>query len=278
MRYAGRHFVRQRIWRLGRHVEVDVYPVFQAPGQRRKKCKPTREAQRLINQRDAEAKARRLILLNFSDPGSLEMDLTFGRAATEQEAMGALKKYVRALRKEYKQELRYMYTKEQGRISGKWHFHMMLSPGISRGRAEDLWTEGYANSRRPRIDETGLEGLAKYIVKQGKKRKAEDIGKRRWSCSRNLLKPAAEIRDGEITIPAVHALADMVERRNAEEAAEGFAPGMTLVEAEAIKNLRNGGLYIHMKMAAPECWHGRRPVARYQSAEIGEEDLWQRAG
>ena len=278
MGYRGRHFVRQRIWRLGRHVEIDVYPVFQAPGKRRKKCRPTREAQRLINQRDAAAKARRLILLNFSEPGSLEMDLTFGRPAMEKEATDALRKYIRALRREYRETLRYMYTKEQGSRSGKWHFHLMLSPGISRERAEELWTEGFANSRRPRIDETGLAGLAEYIVKQGKKRKAADAGKRRWSCSRNLIRPEAEIRDGEITIPEVHDLADMVERRNAETAAEAFAPGMTLVEAEAIKNLRNGGLYIHMKLAASECWHGRRPVARYQSAELGEEETWQKAG
>lgn len=269
MGYRGRHFVRQRIWRLGRHVEIDIYPVFQAPGKRRKKCRPTREAQRIINQRDAAAKARRLILLNFSAPGSMEMDLTFGRPATEKEAMDTLRKYIRALRREYREPLRYMYAKEQGSRSGKWHFHLMLSPGISRERAEELWTEGFANSRRPRIDETGLAGLAEYITKQGKKRKAEDAGKRRWSCSRNLIRPEAEIRDGEITIPEVHDLADMVERRNAETAAEAFAPGMTLVEAEAIKNLRNGGLHIHMKLAAPECWHGRRPIARYQSGETG---------
>lgn len=272
MAYGGRYFIRQRIWRLGSHTEVDVYPVFQKPGTRRKKCKPTREAQRLINQRDAEAKARRLMLANFSAPGSMEVDLTFGRPATEEEAMTAFRKYIRQLRREYKRagaEVRYMYTQEQGKRSGKWHFHLLLSPGISRERVEELWPEGYANSRRLRMDETGLAGLADYITKQGKKRRPEDAGRRRWSCSKNLIRPEPEVRDGTVTVRELADLADAIDRRSAEAIAAELAQGMTLVEAEAIRNNRNRGTYIHLKLAAPECWHGRRPVARYLSGEIG---------
>lgn len=268
MAYAGRYFIRQRIWRLGSHVELDIYPVFQRPGARREKCRPTREAQRLINQRDAANKARRLILANFSEPGSLEIDLTFGRPALKAEAMEAWKKYIRALRKEYKAagvELRYMYFSEQGVRSGKWHFHLLVSPGISRDRAEELWVHGYANSRRPRIDETGLAGMAEYLTKQYRKRKPEDAGKRRWSCSRNLIRPEAEVRDGMATVREVYRMAEDIQRRSAESP----VPGMTMVEAEAMRNLRNKGLYIHLRLATPECWHGRRPVARYVSGEIG---------
>ena len=274
MAYTGRYFMRQRIWRLGTHTEVDIYPVFQRPGQRRKKCKPTREAQRLINQRDAASKARRLILANFSAPGSLEIDLTFGYPATEEEAMAGWKKYIREIRREYKASgavLRYMYFREQGKLSRKWHFHLLLSPGISRDRTEDLWPHGYANSRRPRIDETGLAGLAEYLTKQYRKRKPEDAGKRRWSSSRNLIRPEAEILDGKISVREVYQLADRIQRRSAEcpEA------GLTLVEAEAMRNLGNNGLYVHLRMAAPECWHNRRPVARYLSGDIGgsREDM-----
>ena len=271
MAYAGRYFIRQRIWRLGTHTEVDIYPVFQPPGQRRKKCKPTREAQRLINQRDAASKARRLILANFSEPGSLEIDLTFGHSATEEVAMAAWKKYIREIRRGFKASgavLRYMYFREQGKRSGKWHFHLLLSPGIDRDRAEELWTHGYANSRRPRIDETGLAGLAEYLTKQYRKRKPEDAGKRRWSCSRNLIRPEAEILDGKISVREAYAVTERIQRRSVEcpEA------GLTLVEAEAVRNLRNNGLYIHLRMAEPECWHGRRPVPRYISGEIGEFD------
>ena len=272
MGYSGRFFTRCRIWRLGAHTEIDIYPVFQRPGVRRKKSLPSREAQRLLNQRDAENKARRLILANFSEPGCLEVDLTFGRPATEEEAMTAFRKYIRQLRKEYKRagaELRYMYPKEQGKRSGKWHFHLLLSSGVSRERAEELWTEGYANSRRLRIDETGLAGLAEYLTKQGRKRKPEDIGKRRWSCSKNLIRPEPEVQDGAVSVRELTELAEAIERRSAEELAEQMAQGMTLVEAEAVRNLRNRGTYVHLRLAAPECWHGRRPVARYVSGEIG---------
>lgn len=273
MAYAGRYFIRQRVWRLGAHVEMDIYPVFQRPGTRRAKCRPSREAQRLINQRDAQAKARRLILANFSEPGSLEIDLTFGQPALKAEAMKAFGKYIRALRKEFKGAgavLRYMYFSEQGKRSGKWHFHLLLSPGIGRDRAEELWEHGYANSRRPRIDETGLAGLAEYLTKQYRRRKAEDAGKRRWSCSRNLIRPAAEVRDGAVTVKEVYYLAERIQRRSAEDIiGKWTGEGMTLVEAEAVKNLRNQGLYIHLRMAEPQCWHGRRPVARYISGELG---------
>ena len=286
MGYSGRYFNRLRVWRLGAHMEVELYPVFQPPGVRRKKCRPSREAQRLLNQKNREEGVRRLILANFSEPGSLEVDLTFDRPAAEEEAKAAFGRYVRALRKEYRRagaELRYMYAKEQGGRSGKWHFHLLLSPGLSRERVEELWPEGYANTRRLRIDETGLAGLAEYITKQSRKRKPEETGKRRWSCSRNIRRPEPEVRDGQVSAREVSRLAEAIGRRDAEDLAAELAGDMTLVEAEAVRNLRNRGTYIHLRLAAAACWHGRRPVARYVTGEIGdcvdaEPDGWRAAG
>ena len=273
MGYSGRSFTRTKEWPLGTHADVNLYQVFQKPGVRRRKSKPSRECQRLINARESVEKARRLILENFCEPGSLEIDLTFRRRVEKEEAVTAMQKYIRELRKRYRAagaEFRYMYAKEQGEASGKWHFHLFVSPGpMSRDELEAAWPHGYANSRRPHIDETGLAGLAEYITKQRKNRGTKEKGKRSWSCSKNLRRPQPKIQDGKISMRELAQLAEAIQRRNAEPLIEKMWPGMTLVEAEAVRNLRNRGLYIRLKLAAPETWHNRRPVARYLSGEIG---------
>lgn len=276
-KYAGRYFIRSRVWHLGTHIEAEVYPVFQRPGVRRGKCRATRECQRLINQRNAEGELRRLILVNFSESGSLEAALTFRESVTAKEAAKAISRLLRKLRKLYKaagQELRYLYIPERGRRSGRWHYHLLLSPGpVSRDELEQLWQEGHCNTKRPQLDETGLAGMAAYLSKQYKYRAEADKGKRRWSCSKNLIRPEPVIEDGEITVRELGQIAGAVVRRS-DTAILAHWPGMTLVEAEAIRNLCNRGTYVRLRMAVPECWHGRRPVARYLSGEIGAMECW----
>ena len=270
MAYRGRFFIRQRVWRCGAYAEVELFPVFQPPGKRRSKCRPSRECQQRINQRNAERKLARLLRANFSE-GDLEVDLTYARPESAEGAVRDLKKWLKELRKIYRAagtELRYVYTVEQGKKSGRVHFHLVLNSAgvIARDDLEELWDHGYANARRLRMDESGLSGLSGYVAKQGKTRKPSDIGKRRWSCSRNLVRPAAEVKDGAVSMGEVMQLADGIDRRNLEAVIEG----MTLVEAEAWRNRVNRGLYIRLEMASPECWHGRPPVPRYLSGDLGE--------
>lgn len=270
MAYRGRFFIRRRVWRCGQYAEVELYPVFQPPGVRRSKCRPTRECQQRINQRDAEKKLARLLRANFGE-GDLEIDLTYASPESAEGAVRDLKKYLGKLRKLWRaagQELKYVYTVEQGKKSGRIHFHLVLNAGpLGRDELEALWKHGYANARRLRMDESGVGGLAGYIAKQGRSRRPEELGKRRWSCSRNLRRPEPEISDGAVTVGEVMELADEIDRRGAGSVLEG----MTLVEAEAWRNRVNRGLYIRLEMAAPETWHGRPPVARYLSGDLGEE-------
>ena len=269
MAYRGRFFIRQRVWRCGAYAEVELYPVFQPPGKRRSKCRPSRECQQRINQRDAERKLARLLRANFCE-NDLEIDLTYARPESAEGAVKDLKRWLKELRKIYRAggaELRYVYTVEQGKKSGRIHFHLVVNLGpISRDEIENLWDHGYANARRLRMDESGLSGLSKYVAKQGRTRK--ESGKRRWSCSRNLLRPAAEVRDGAASVGEVMAIADEIDRRSLEAVIDG----MTLVEAECWRNKVNKGLYIRMELAAPETWHGRRPVPRDLSGDLGEEE------
>lgn len=281
-KYKGRFFLRQRVWRCGSHTEVELYPVFQRPGVRRARSKPTRECQRLLNQRDAERRVERTARLNFSEPGSLEVDLTFAEAVEEAQAVAGIRKYIRELRKIYRgagKELRYLYAKEKGKKSGRWHFHMFLSPSpISRDDLEALWPHGWANAKRLKLDESGLAGISRYVAKQGKKRRPEELGRRRWSCSKNLRKPEPEVKDGEVTMAQMETWADAIERRGADAMARKEWPGLELAEGEAIRNLVNRGIYVRLHLCPREVWNGRPPVARYAAGEVGESyagrDAW----
>lgn len=271
--YRGRFFVRKRVWVCGDYVEADVYPVFQAPGQRRKKCRPTRDVQERINRSDAERKAARIAHANFSRD-DYALDLTLEEPMEVPEAVGKLRAYFRRLRKKYRKaglELKYMYAIERGARSGRVHFHLIINGGaMSRDELEAEWGLGYANSRRLKFDENGITSLVEYIVKAGKK-KARRQTYRRWSCSKNLIRPEAAVSDGEVTVREAEELADAIERRNAEGMAAELWPGYALAEAEAMRNMYNRGMYIHLRLAKPEAWNGRPPRAEYLSGELGED-------
>lgn len=266
-RYRGRYFIRRRVWRCGQYAEVELYPVFQPPGVRRSKCRPVRECQQRINERDSRRKLTRTVQENFAER-DLELDLTYADPPSVEEAVEDARKYIRKLRLLYRKsgaELRWVLIWEQGVRSGRVHFHLILSAGpLTRDELEALWTHGHANSRRLRLDETGLAALVEYLTKKSRKGQRQP-GQRRWTSSRNLKRPAPEITDGAVTVAEVTALAEEIDRRSAGAVLEG----MTLVEAEALRNPINRGLYVRMEMAAPETWHGRRPVARYFSGDLG---------
>lgn len=274
--YRGRFFIRQRIWVCGDFIEAEAYPVFQRPGARREKCNPTREAQRRLNQRDAEKHFSRMLRMNFGE-GDYELDLTFDRIVDEKEAARLLADYIRRLRRLFKKaggELKYIYTVEVGKKSGRTHIHMVISGGIDRDTMERCWGQGYANSRRLRFDENGLEGLAKYICKEGRPdAETEKRTYRRWSGSRNLLRPAPEIHDGEVTVAEMAETVEAIERRSAAEDVRREWPGFELVEATALRNRVNKGIYISLQMCRRERWK-RIPSASYtvSVADWDEED------
>lgn len=271
--YHGRFFIRQREWRCGDYLDVDLYPVFQPSGKRREKCRPTREAQQRLNHRDAVKRLERLLRLNFRR-NDLEADLTYAEPESEEAAVKDLKKFLRELRRLWRGagiDLKYVYTVEVGKQSGRVHFHLVLNEGpISRDEVERMWQHGWANTRRLRFDESGLGGLAAYVAKKGAHRTAEEAHRRRWSCSRNLERPKPVVRDAAVSVREVGELAEQIERRDAAEFCRSEW-GLELVEAEAVLNGLNHGTYVHLSLAPKEAWNGRPPKAMYISAELGGE-------
>lgn len=269
--YRGRYFERERVWVCGDYLAADLYPVFQPPGRRRKKCNPTRAVQELINQRDAESKLDRLIKLNFRE-GDLALHLTLREPVELPEAVRLLRAYLRRVRRIYKKagvDLKYVYVLERGG-HGRIDMHLVLNAGpLSRDELEAQWAEGYANARRLQWDEKGVSAFVGYITKA--RRRKRRVTYRRWSCSKNLIRPEPEVRDGKITATEMAELTEAIERRNAEEIVERMYPGYKLVEAEAVRNAVNRGVYIRLRLARPECWHGRPPRADYLWGETGED-------
>lgn len=145
MGYRGRHFIRERVWVCGDYVEADIYPVFQAPGQRRKKSRPTRDIQARINQRDAERKFARIAHTNFTQE-DLALDLTVREPMEAEEAVKKLRAYLRRIRRQYRKagtELKYLYITERGAASGRVHFHLIINAGpMSRDELEEAWGTG----------------------------------------------------------------------------------------------------------------------------------------
>ena len=74
--YTGRTFNRESVYVCGDYMDGDIYPVFQAPGKRRSRCKPTSEIQQKLNQKNAEKKLTRLVHSNFTED-DIALHLTY---------------------------------------------------------------------------------------------------------------------------------------------------------------------------------------------------------
>ena len=225
-------------------MDADIYPVFQRPGKRREKCKPTNDIQVRLNQKNAERKVTRLIHNNFTER-DMALHLTYRESPNSiEDAEKNLTNFLRRLKRAYAKlgiALKYIKTTERGVKSGRIHHHLIISGGIERDVIENMWGFGYANSKRLQFRESGVTGLAHYIVKDKSKY-------RRWSGSRNLIQPEAIISDGKITVEEAENIEKNIEEHNEYALFEDLYPEYILSSAEFYRNPMNRGMYIHYEM------------------------------
>jgi hypothetical protein len=94
-------------------------------------------------------------------------------------------------------------------------------------------------------EETGeVREKSECEIRNSKIKRAK--GKRRYSCSRNIVRPVAEERDGEITASKVEELATYDSKSRA--AFEKMYPGYCFSDCQPYYNSENGGYYLHIKM------------------------------
>ena len=92
--------------------------------------------------------------------------------------------------------------------------------------------------------DTSSDSQASHLPLKGKAKRAK--GKRRYSCSKNIVRPVAEERDGEITSSKVEELATV--DSGSRRAFEKMYPGYCFSDCKPCYNNENGGYYLQVKM------------------------------
>ena len=165
---------------------------------RKAKQNLTPERIRKYNEQRARFRLELLMDANFT-ADDMNMTLTYTDAPTEAEARKDVKNFLdrlkRARARKGLPELKYIYTLEDERDGRKkqLHCHLVMSGGISRKEAEEIWRKGsaargFANCDELQPDKEGLRKLAFYIYDQNRG-KEQAKGKRHYSCSKNLKEP-----------------------------------------------------------------------------------------
>ena len=185
-------------------LEVEIYPINpiwkdNKNKPRVKPVRPSRKAQKDLNQANTRKHVSRLIHTNFTR-NDIWVTFTYGREhmpADVAEATKHLKNYFKRLRRHIKKhglpELKYIYVTErtENEKTGKVHTHHHVIMNFrDRDTAEALWTlGGRTHARRLQPDKDGsLGGLANYISKPETK-EGNRKGDKTYARSKNLVKP-----------------------------------------------------------------------------------------
>ena len=147
-----------------------------------------------INQRQAEARLRRLINANFGE-GDIHLVLTYKKndRPDPAEAKKRIDKFIRRLRTRYKKlgvELKYIHVTEYA--TSAIHHHLIINSIDSNLNKliRECWPHG--SPHLTPLDDTGqYKDLAAYLIKETSKtfKDPEAVHKQRYSTSKNLKKP-----------------------------------------------------------------------------------------
>lgn len=280
---------REKIYRCGDYLEADIFPAFaKANGRRKAKYKPTSAMQARLNQRNAERELTRILNANFTS-NDISLTLTYDDKylpETFEDAERDVKNFLRRVKRLRKRlglnELVYVIIPGAGRF----HFHIPMSGGVDDKTLQRLWPYGYANAIHFEFNENGIEGHARYIAKQFEEDNygGEDLlslldidevtgevmgevpqmrrkNKKRYTCSKNIVRPEPEKRDGHISAARVEELATVDSGSRA--VFEKMYPGYCFADCKPYYNAENGGYYLQVKMYRSDAsWVKER--ARYK--------------
>ncbi len=242
-----RCFYREKRYYSGNYLEIDIYPVFAKAGARRKKYKPTSECQKILNRKNAEKKLIRLMNTNFTE-NDYKIELTYREdtlPTDDDAALRELRNFLRRLKRLRKKmglpELRYIAVTEKGAKKGRYHHHLVISGDLDIKEIRNVWSRGIVHFSPLEFNEDGIEGLARYHIK-------EPIGSKFFQASRTLRQPEEETRDEVFSQKTVNAMAQMC-----QDAAlwEGLYDGYTFVSAVPFWNDYNRHQSITVKMYIP---------------------------
>ena len=198
----SKHKAKMEICYAGRTKEIiNKFPTGNHRVKRNEKRRITPESVQRNNDRLALIDFRRKINHNFN-PGDMHVTLTYkGRTPSRENAHKTIKGFVRNLRRKLAaadQELRYVEVTEYENT--RIHHHIIISR-CEEELISELWTQGFVNIKY--LDNSGnYSKLAEYLFKETSKtfRNPRNCRKRRYSCSKNLEKPKAEVYDVNVKV------------------------------------------------------------------------------
>lgn len=211
-------FIREKKIDCNNYREADIIPRTEnaertAKGKKGKKKKVTAPSQRDINDKNARRYLVQLGNGNFGK-GDLHITCTYSTKnlpdsieKAENNVCNYLRRIAYRRAKLGLSPLKYILVTEYGLDKDdakikRIHHHIIMNGGMLRDDLEMMWTNnrinwkkvkdeeyrqsieqiGYVNADRIQTNENGIEALCKYITKDPK-------GKKRWSSSRNLVRP-----------------------------------------------------------------------------------------
>lgn len=178
---------KERLVVAGDMIFGAVYPTFRHGGSRRGKFRESSEVQKKLNDRKAREKLTWKIHANFTRD-DYAVTLTYSDDClpeSEERFEKDVRNYIAKVKRIYKKanvELKYIVIKAYD-DNGRHHLHLILSGGVEREAVENAWEYGRRNSRRLQFNACGVVDLSAYLSSQRR------TGRRRWSCSKNLVEP-----------------------------------------------------------------------------------------
>lgn len=247
---------RTKTIKAGDYLECEIFPVVDIEkGEKSKRRKPSREAQKKLNIANAQKRLSRIMNANFG-PGDLLVHLTMEKPCEEEEMRRGVGNFLRRLRRKMSKNggvLKYIYVIESTGSGERkrWHVHMVMNGGyLSRDEVERLWKHGLSRVDRCQRQEKGLFGFAMYITQR--KETQEKLLQRRWACSQGLKQPVILTSDKKFSRRAAMRIATAAEM-DAREEFEKRYPGYQIIEQPTVKySDMLPGAYIYAMMVKKE--------------------------
>ena len=232
-----RTLIRECIHDSGDYREIDCFPVRKPNSSRKAKAKPSTNAQKILNQKNAARRLTWLIQDNFGT-NDYFLTLTYPLSFEGNEKMlnGKLfENWFRRIRRIYKKqgvELKYISSTELGEDNKRLHHHLIISGGIEDNATvlKNEWNrnfnpckKGYAHIEHMKFTRMGAAALAHYQTKNPR------LFYRSYTCSKNLRHRPPTNRDGRISGKKLKELrADNFNRAEFEK----LYPGYEFVDAD----------------------------------------------
>lgn len=241
---------KEKLVYAGDMVFGTVHATWRKAGARRGKFRETNEVQKRNNENRAAVRLKEIIHANFDSTGFI-MHPTYDAdnlPDSEERMEKDLRNLIARAGRLYKKagaEFRWVAIRAYGE-NGRPHMHVYLSGGVEWRDILALWRLGRVDADPLEFDECGISDLARYTFDQ------RHAGKRRWSGSRNLIKPAERTNVHRYSKTEMQDISEEGYAALCEKFARRY-PGYWLSEQPKIeKNSVDGSWYMTFAMYRPD--------------------------